>query len=234
MSRDRLPGGEPAIVRSVYTDGEERQGSAKQWAYEQIKQMVLTSAGSKIEFLGEVALAEELGVSRTPVREAFLRLEAEHLLQLVPGRGAFIPSVTEAEVAAVIEVRELFEIFAGRRLASAQPERRDVVEGVREIHEEQRQCLAQGEEQAVQFIFLDREFHRRIILSADNPVLADIYERLRDREMRMDAQARRKPGRLADAFAEHGAILTALQKGDPEESEAAIRTHLANTSLALR
>jgi DNA-binding GntR family transcriptional regulator len=221
----------------VYTAGDAaKRGSAKQRAYEHLKQLILTRSGQTAEFLGEEALAAELGVSRTPIREAFLRLEAEHLLQLVPGKGAFIPTVTEAEVASVIEVRGLIEVFAGRRLATApEAQRQERIALMQESHEGQAQALGEGTAGVARFIFLDREFHRAVIEAASNPVLLEIYERLRDRELRMDAQAHGKyPTRLADAYDEHGLIVKALEQGDPDAVEQAIKTHLANTSLALR
>jgi DNA-binding GntR family transcriptional regulator len=224
-------------VHDVYTDTTgNKRGSAKQQAYEQIKQLILTRAGSEAEFLGEESLAAELGVSRTPVREAFLRLEAERLLQLVPGKGAFIPTVTEAEVAHVIEVRTLLEVFAGRHLASERTrEGEDRIQRLREAHQAQKETLGREPEAVAEFIALDREFHREIIAASDNPVLLDLYERLRDRELRMDVQAhRRNPGRLAEAHREHGLILKALAGGDADIAEQAIRTHLRHTSLALR
>lgn len=228
------------IVRSVYTAKPGRRGGAKQWAYERIKEMILTSSGGTSEFLGEEALAAQLGVSRTPVREAFLRLEAEHLLQLVPGKGAFIPTVTEAEIGSVIEVRGLVEVFAGRRLAAGESpgderERAAAIAGIRDSYEAQADALADGQEGVVQFIFLDRKFHRELVGSAGNPVLLDIYEQLRDREMRMDAQVHGKfTGRLQEAHKEHGAIVEALERADPDGVEEAIRVHLANTSFAIR
>lgn len=229
------PSARPHTVHDVYTAAPGRRGSAKQRAYEHIKRLILTRSGGSAEFLGEEALAAELGLSRTPIREAFLRLEAEHLLQLVPGKGAFIPTVTEAEVASVMEVRSLIEVFAGRRLAEdTGAERDERLARLRELHDGQAKALEEGVDGVARFIFLDRDFHREIISATDNPVLLDIYERLRDRELRMDAQAHRKyPSRLADAHAEHGLIVQAIERGDAAAAQQAIMTHLTNTSLAL-
>jgi DNA-binding GntR family transcriptional regulator len=213
-----------------------KRQSAKQRAYEHVKQLILTRSGASAEFLGEETLAAELGLSRTPIREAFLRLEAEHLLQLVPGKGAFIPTVTEAEVSAVIEVRGLIEVHAGRILATEAEERRKPrLHAIREALDGQRDALNEGDEGVARFILLDREFHREIVDAAGNPVLLNLYEGLRDRELRMDAQAHGKyPGRLSDAHDEHGLIVDALERGDADAVEQAVKTHLANTSLALR
>src|SRR5918997_5132089 len=81
-------------------------------AYAFTKGRVLDSTFAGGDFITEGEVAEALGMSRTPVREAFLRLEGEGLLRLYPKRGALVVPVSAGEVAAVMETRALVERFA--------------------------------------------------------------------------------------------------------------------------
>jgi DNA-binding GntR family transcriptional regulator len=207
--------------------------SAKQRAYEHIKAQILTTGRFESDFLVEETVAAELGLSRTPVREAFLRLAAEELLQLVPGKGAFIPAVTDREVANVMEVRSLVEVHAALRLQALPAAQRDaILTRLADVHANQEQLLAAD---PVEFIASDREFHRVIIGATDNPVLSDFYERLRDRQIRMDARAHQSdPHRLASVLEEHGRILRSLGGSDAAELAAVVQAHLNATADAVR
>jgi DNA-binding GntR family transcriptional regulator len=207
--------------------------SAKERAYEHIKAQILTTGRFESDFLIEETVAAELGLSRTPVREAFLRLAAEELLQLVPGKGAFIPAVTERDVSNVMEVRELVEVYAAQRLQALPEAQRDaLLARLAEVHADQSELLAAD---PAEFIASDREFHRLIIGAADNPVLSEFYERLRDRQIRMDARAfQSDPRRLASVLEEHGQILKSLGGTDAAELAAVVQAHLNATADAVR
>ena len=82
--------------------------------YRWLKQHVLTLPSREGTFLTEAEVCRETGTSRTPVREALLRLEADGLLQIVPKKGAYVPPITEAEIEAVMQARGLVEEAARR------------------------------------------------------------------------------------------------------------------------
>jgi DNA-binding GntR family transcriptional regulator len=209
--------------------------SAKDRAYAFIKQQILTGAGPSGEFLTEDGVASELGISRTPVREAFLRLDAEELLTLVPNKGAFVRPTTEREVQDVLEVRKLVEVFAARRILSAEQEgaRQRVVAQLTALHEDQQE-LAQRDD-AAGFIDRDREFHLQIVSATGNQVLVDLYRRLRDQQLRMGLQAVvSDAARFQEVLREHRAIIDALSDANTDEVETALSVHLETTSRVLR
>src|ERR1700735_490865 len=88
------------------------RGAAKDRALDYVKNQILTGAFPGGELISEGEVAAALGMSRTPVREAFLRLEAEGLLRLYPQRGALVVPVSSEEAHAVIEARRVLEQFA--------------------------------------------------------------------------------------------------------------------------
>src|ERR1700743_738219 len=97
------------------------RGAAKDRAHDYVKRQVLTGAFPGGELISEGEVAAALGMSRTPVREAFLRLEAEGLLRLYPQRGALVVPVSSEEARAVIEARMLLEEFAARKIVGRGP-----------------------------------------------------------------------------------------------------------------
>ena len=99
------------------------RGAAKDRAHDYVKRQVLTGAFPGGELISEGEVAAALGMSRTPVREAFLRLEAEGLLRLYPQRGALVVPVSSEEARAVIEARLVLEQFAARKVIGRGPRR---------------------------------------------------------------------------------------------------------------
>src|ERR1700723_3191799 len=101
-----------------------RRSAAKDRALDYVKTRVLTGAFPGGELISEGEVAAALGMSRTPVREAFLRLEAEGLLRLYPKRGALVVPVSPEEVRAVMEARLVLEQFAAEKLIRRGPSAR--------------------------------------------------------------------------------------------------------------
>src|SRR5918995_5450859 len=123
-------------------------------AYAFTKDRVLDSTFAGGDFITEGEVAEALGMSRTPVREAFLRLESEGLLRLYPKRGALVVPVSAQEVEAVMETRLLVERFAFARAIERGAE---VTGAMREAIARQEEYAATGD--ADGFVAADRTFH---------------------------------------------------------------------------
>lgn len=202
--------------------------SAQDVVYRWLKQHVLTLPRHEGTFLTEAEVCRAIGISRTPVREALLRLESDGLLKIVPKKGAYVPPITEAEVEAVMQARGLVEDWCVRRAAvSNEP----LAAQLERLVSQQEEC----QQTPVKFIEYDREFHRAIVRSAGNPILADFYESLRDRQLRMGLLAiAASEARSGTVLAEHTAIVQAVRLGDPERAAAAMALHLSNTLIALR
>jgi DNA-binding GntR family transcriptional regulator len=192
-----------------------------------LKRRVVALPRNAGTFLTEGEVCRATGVSRTPVREAFLRLEADGFLQIVPKKGAYVPPITESDVEAIMQARGLVEDFCVRAAARLGGDLASELE--RRIAKQEK--LRSG---ALAFIESDRDFHRVIVRAARNPVLADFYESLRDRQVRMGIHAiATSEQRSANVLAEHSAIVAGVRSGDPDQAAAAMRDHLDRTLAAL-
>jgi DNA-binding GntR family transcriptional regulator len=177
--------------------------------------------------LTEAEVSEATGTSRTPVREALLRLEAEGFLKIMPKKGAFVPPISDAEVAAVMQARELVEDWSVRRSV---PSSESLVTELERLIHEQEGLL----DDPVGFIDCDRAFHRAIVRTAGNPVLVGFYETLRERQVRMGLRAiAGAEDRVRVVLAEHAAIVAGIRSGDPIQAAAAVTAHLSGTLAAL-
>jgi DNA-binding GntR family transcriptional regulator len=207
--------------------------AAKDRALDYVKNQILTGAFPGGELISEGEVAGALGMSRTPVREAFLRMEAEGLLRLYPQRGALVIPVSPQEVRAVMEARLLLEQFAAAKVAGHSAEARsDISNRMATELARQRQTAAAGHLR--DFSDADRAFHDILLEAAGNSILHDVYGSLRDRQMRMVGEsAVREPARLETILAEHAEIAEAVRDGDLKRSLEAIEAHLARTQRAL-
>jgi DNA-binding GntR family transcriptional regulator len=209
------------------------RGAAKDRALAYVKNRVLTGEFPGGELITEGEIAAALGMSRTPVREAFLRLEAEGLLRLYPQRGALVVPVSSDEVRAVIEARRIMEKFAAAKvIRRGSAARAEAVERLSsELQRQREACLTSD---IHEFLDSDRAFHCITLDEADNPILAGFYASLRDRQMRMIGEsAIRDQQRLTTILDEHRAIADAVRDGDPRRADNAIETHLASTMNSL-
>jgi len=208
--------------------GSQKVEAAQDVVFAWLKKHIVTLPRSEASFLTEAEVCRATGMSRTPVREALLRMEADGFLRILPKKGAYVPPITEADVEAIMQARGLVEDFCVRRAALLA----DLVaaELERLLREQEKQ-----QKSPLEFIESDREFHRTIVRAADNPVLAGFYESLRDRQMRMGIHAiATSERRVANVLTEHRVIVDGVRSGDPERAAAAMTEHLARTLVVLR
>ena len=186
-----------------------RRSSAAAAAYEVAKARLLDGTYAPGSLLSENELARELGISRTPVREAFLALEAEDLIELYPRRGALVKPIAPSEADDVLEARLLIETHCAGRVAGDER----LVDQLRDLIDEQE--LTQRLDDGPPFVIVDREFHRQIVDANGNPLLTRHYDALRDRQQRFAISAvARDPARIARFITEHAAITDAIAGGD--------------------
>ncbi|WP_416970332.1 GntR family transcriptional regulator [Streptomyces sp. 4F14] len=190
--------------------------------YAHVKQGVLDRRFEGGTLLTEGELADAVGVSRTPVREALLRLEVEGLIRLYPKKGALVLPVSAQEIADVVETRLLIEEHAVRK---AVPARAGLVERLAELLERQKEEAGRGDLAAA--AVTDRCFHAEIVRSGGNEILTRLYDQLRDRQLRMGvAIMHSHPDRIAKSLVEHEQILDALRSGDAEAAVSIVRRHV--------
>lgn len=194
-------------------------------AYEHVKEQIVLGTLSGGEMISEGEVATELSVSRTPVREAFLRLQAEGWMRLYPKRGALIVAVTPDEIDDVLAARQLIEVDAAERAATDAFGRPALVARLDECLARQTACLAKGD--ATAYAEADADFHLAIVESARNHVLAEFYRSLRERQRRMTARAvRRDATALQTMTAEHHQLRDLIAAGDSSGFDAVLRRHM--------
>lgn len=201
--------------------------TAPETAYQWLRDEISALPWDQEAFLSENAIAEASGISRTPVREALLRLEAAGLVRRVPHKGAYVPALTGDDIEGMMEVRRVIEDWAVRKIAgSGAP-----VEELDRLLLEQEAAL----DDPVAFIEADVRFHQCILAAANNPVFEEVYASQRFKQLRMGVKAvTGNAGRSDHVLAEHRAIVEALRDGTAEAAAAAVRSHLDTTLGALK
>ncbi|MEV7341958.1 GntR family transcriptional regulator [Streptomyces sp. NPDC093544] len=203
--------------------------SGREKAYAYLKDTVLTDPAMQGEFLSEQDIADRIGVSRTPIREALLLLAAEDLVQLVPKRGARVAPLSGREISELMELRGIVERYAAQQVIGA---KRVPLEELGDLLRRQREL--NGPDQAKEFIAVDHLFHSTLVSAVGNTLLERHYDGLRSRQVRTGVVALyNQHGRQEAVLHEHQDILTALAAGDATAACAAIDSHLQSTLKVL-
>lgn len=212
----------------MHTSSSPPAGSAAQRAYDFAKWAILNAVYQAGHTITEGALAHEIGVSRTPVREALLRLEVEGLVRLHPKKGAVVSSFSVAEAEDVLEARVLVENFTAARSFA---HRATLLPELEAVHEEMRR--RRRERDTAGFTDADRRFHELIVDAAGNSVLSAIYRTLRERQtLFTSVMMRGRTDRMEAATAEHDKIIEILHGDDQDAFGRAVNDHL-QWSIAL-
>lgn len=181
-------------------------------------------------FLDEARLAEELRISRTPLREALKVLTAEGLVRHEPRRGCFVNEVTEKDLDEIFPVIALLEGRCAREAAiNATDADLQELDALHEKLNRHARAKRINDYYAVNFAI-----HEAIITLANNRWLAQVIGDLRKIVKLSRLQQLHAPGRLEQSLSEHMAVFAALKARDPEGAEAAMRTHLTRQRKALR
>lgn len=200
--------------------------SSAELAYREVKELILSGELPGGELISEGEIATRMGFSRTPVREAFLRLEAEGWMRLYPKRGALIVPVAEGEAQHVLDARLLVEVHAVEAVASNPRAREALVAALRESLAQQRESVASGGD-AAQFSALDADFHRALVRAGGNPLLETFYDGLRERQRRMTAHSlARDPEQITKIIDDHTRLADLIEAGDAAGFASAVRRHM--------
>jgi DNA-binding GntR family transcriptional regulator len=196
----------------------------------QLRERIFDGALPPGTFLDEVRLAEDLKISRTPLREALKVLTAEGLVRHEPRRGCFVAEVTEQDLDEIFPVIALLE---GRCAYEAARNASDAdLSALEALHDKlgkHARAKRISEYYAANFAI-----HEAIITLANNRWLAQVIGDLRKIVKLARLQQLHAPGRLEQSLSEHMAVFAALKARDAEGAEAAMRTHLTRQRVALR
>jgi DNA-binding GntR family transcriptional regulator len=197
-------------------------------AYQHVKAGLLDGSYPDGHLLSEGEIAHSLDMSRTPVREAFLRLQTEGFLRLYPKRGALVVPITPTEARALMEARLALEHFALDKLTLEGP---DAMATIGRELTDHPACDATDLSDS-QMHEADRDFHARLVAASGNSVVTDLYNALRDRQMRITATARTHT-RRPHITQQHSQVADAISAGDTTLAKTRLREHLVDTVRAL-
>ncbi|KUN88280.1 GntR family transcriptional regulator [Streptomyces griseoruber] len=201
----------------------ERPGPLRDRVYEALLELITTRALQPGQHLVESELANHLGVSRQPVREALQRLNTEGWVDLRPAQGAFVHEPTEEEADQLLTVRTLLEAEAAR-LAAAQAKTYDI-DALDEILALGLQAVADDDVDAA--VALNARFHAKIMELAGNAVLAELAAQVDRRVRWYYTPVARQRGE--QSWIEHRDLITAILNRDEQLATRLMREHTEHT-----
>jgi DNA-binding GntR family transcriptional regulator len=197
--------------------------------YEVVKKSIIYQEYKQGSRLVDQEIADLLGVSRTPVREAISRLAAEGLVSSIPRHGVFVTELSEKDIREIYEVRESLEVLA-IRLAVALMSDEDI-NGLQDISSRYHDSMLKDDYMAC--YDLDRQFHDRLVKMSGNSLLADMYKALSGKIQISRWKHCRDRNRTEQSLHEHILILQALQSRDAEQAILRLREHIGTVKVDL-
>ncbi len=191
-------------------------------AYEQLESAILTGELKPRERLVEKDLAERLGMSRTPVREALRRLEERGLVRIHPHRGAVVSDISPTDVENIYAVRIHLEVLAAQ--LACERIRPQGIERVGELETAYKNQTGSGGIRSL--MSANDRFHDAIYVAAENPCLLELIQQLRRQVHTVRFNAWAQPERIARSLAEHRQMLVALQSRDSATLTCLTHEHL--------
>lgn len=204
-----------------------KRTALKETAYRELKERIVSCRLLPGEVLCEQELADEFGMSRTPLREALVQLASESLVRMEPRRGTFVAELSVKDIVEIFELREAVETWVVRA-ATEKAGPRDLERFREAFHA----MLEEDEPDYWRSITLDGEFHAYLVTLAGNRRGEAFYRNLQDQNQRIRILSSRQPGRIAASVREHLAIVDALSDGNPQTAAAAMEEHIRNARFA--
>lgn len=197
--------------------------NATTFVHSYLKALILDLVLPPDTLITEMDVAKATGLSRTPIREALLRLHEERLVEIFPRRGALVPKITARQVRELYELRLLLETHAAESICQQHLE---TTGRLLELCDRQERMDAAGAS-VPDLIRVDREFHAGLMAAAGNSVITAMYTSLGDHFQRTGVLSfSLDRGRSATAVADHREIALALQRFDLSAALAGLERHL--------
>ncbi len=192
--------------------------------FHKLREDILSGKYEEREELKEVAIGEEMGVSRTPVREAFRQLELEGLIQIIPNKGAYVTGITEKDVKDIYMIRSRLEGLCARwateHITEEQLEEMEENVYLAEFHA--------GKGHLDQLAELDNRFHEIMYEACDSKMLEHQLKDFHQYVMRVRKMTLANANRGPKSNLEHKAICEAIKSGDGELAERLAHQHMIN------
>jgi DNA-binding GntR family transcriptional regulator len=211
------PGATPAVF-SVRHD----RRKVTDWVYEEVRQAIIDLRLHPGEPLREAAMAEQLGVSKTPVREALARLEQEGLVETTSFKGAVVSGYSNQDLQEIYELREMLEAAAVRDVAASASA--DTIDSLRDVIRRSRQLRDKGD--LPELASLLGHFDLIVYEQVSNQRMRAMIETLRAHLTRIGKLTEEIPGRVVASVEEHARIVEAIEAADPDSAERLMRSHI--------
>jgi DNA-binding GntR family transcriptional regulator len=191
--------------------------------YKILKNMIITREILPGKKISEETLAQEIGVSRTPIREALFRLEHEGIVKIIPRRGAFVVKQSKENIIEILQVREVLEALIVRLVTPLLEE-----SDIRELRSclEKLRATPEEERHVIEYTDSELEFHDLLRKKCPNQMLRRMMEMVNARLQIIRLRTVVLPGRAQKTLDEHAAILEMIEKGNAEEAELLMRRHV--------
>lgn len=216
-------------VVNISKAGEE-EGSLAEQAYARIKRRIFDFDLMPGDRLSESELAEQIKVSRTPLRQALQRLQHEGFVEAIPKVGWLIPPLSFEKFDELYDFRVLIECFAVRELCAAAQERSELQKLAKLWQVPVKERL----DDALQVGALDEAFHQQIVESTGNREMLRTYREITERMRIIRRLDFIKPDRVSTTYEEHAKILSAIQKRRADEAQRLLRAHIEQSKLEVR
>jgi DNA-binding GntR family transcriptional regulator len=196
----------------------------RQAVYDTLAELIASGSLKPGQHLVESELAEQLGVSRQPIREALQRLQADGWVELRPAYGAYVHTPTSEEVDQLLGVRSALEAYSAREAAARRTD--EGIRRLRKLHEAGVAALAADDERAL--VDANTAFHAGIVEISGNKVLAELIGQVQRRVRWYYTPIARPRGR--EAWNEHADLIRAISEGDVPAAEQMMRSHTERTT----
>lgn len=197
--------------------------------FDTLREAIISGVLRPGERLMETPLAEELGVSRTPIREAIRKLELEGFVVMFPRKGAYVAGISLKGIADVFEVRAALEALAVGLAAERITD--EELEGLERVIVRKKESIDEGD--VSRFIESDMKFHDTLYRASRNQRLMQILSNLQDEIHRFRSVSLAYPGRMQVAMEEHRKIIEAVADRDIARAQDLAWEHIENAENSL-
>ena len=191
---------------------------------DRIRQLIVESHLQPGQRVPELEISRDLGVSRTPIREALKVLAAEGLVELLPLRGAMVKTFSKKDATDMLALMAVLEIFAADKACKADQKKVDQV-----LELQARMSLLHAKGKRSEYFEVNQQIHDAIVAMADNESLSLVHSALSKRMRSLRFSGNSTPDNWRNALKEHEEIAAALQQRDTKKIKKAVGLHFKNT-----
>ncbi|WP_420335155.1 GntR family transcriptional regulator [Roseibium sp.] len=200
----------------------ERPKSFAEQVSDVLRAQIISGERDMGEALSETKIAKELGVSRTPVREAFARLELEGLVHTEPQRGTFVFTLDRCALVDICDVRVCLETAALRKAMERDPD--GLVRSLADITKKMTKARKKADDRL--YLSLDTEFHQKLFDHAQNMFLNDAFQTIAAKMACLRNKLGNHPDHMEKSYGEHIRICELLAAGKADEASEVMISHI--------